>query len=297
MFDKILVAIGLSTNAWSSITYVRDLAFKFGSELHLLGISTEPKQIWDNSLISYIDGVSSNLQKENIITKTSFIYGNPAVEVVKYIDKNGIGLVATTTGNNNEITCPILNSIARRMSIKADIPVLTIPSFRPKDVSVFNKVSIQKILVPLDCSQIGETVLPHIMTIARKIGSSVTLLHVNAPPFRGVPVMHNEVIKISRQAGETYIKEVCVGLESQGIKADFEVIDGTPAKTILKYASQHKVDLIAMGTQSSSSIANWIFGSITKKVCERSHVPILAVAFSITGTELPFRKYVNSLST
>jgi nucleotide-binding universal stress UspA family protein len=279
MFDKILVTMGLSTPIWSAIPYVRHLALKFGSELHILGISTEPQQVWDRSLMSYVESISSSLQEENITTKTDFIYGNPAVEVVKYSNKHGISLVATTTGSCNEITYAILNNIAKRMHIKMNIPVLMVPPGRSKEPNLAVKVTFLKILVPLDCTPVGEAALPYVESIAGKVESSVILLHVNAPPLRGVPVMHREVLEISKNAGLNYLKKVNKNVREQGIKSDYEVIEGTPAKTILKYASLHKIDLIAMGTRGASGMQGWIFGSTTNKVSEKTAIPVLAVGY------------------
>jgi nucleotide-binding universal stress UspA family protein len=284
MFDKILVTMGLCSHTWSTIPYVRHLAIKFGSELHLLGISSEPQKVWDQSLIGYVESISRSLREDNILTKTNFIYGNPAVEVVKYCDKNGIGLVTTTGGSSNEITCTILYNIAKRMGFTTNTPVLMVPLSKSKEADLFEKVAFLKILVPLDCSQVGESVLPYVESIAKTINSSVNLLHVNTPPFRGVPIMHSEVVKISRSAGRDYVKKVCKRLQDHGIEANWEVIDGTPVKTILKYANQHKVDLIAMGTRSSSGIDSWIFGNVTNKVSERTSVPIFSVSYPPAGT-------------
>jgi nucleotide-binding universal stress UspA family protein len=280
MFDKILVTMGLSSHTWSTIPYVRHLAIKFGSELHLLGVSSEPQKVWDQSLIGYVESISRSLQEDNILTKANFIHGNPAVEVVKYCDKNGIGLVATTAGNCNEITCTILSNIAKRMGITANTPLLIAPPSHSKEADFLQKVAFLKILVPLDCSQVGESVLPYVETIAKASHSSVSLLHVNIPPFRGVPIMHSEVIKISRSAGRDYIKKACKHLQDQGIEANWEVIDGTPVKTILKYANQNKIDLIAMGTHGFSGIEGWIFGNLTNKVSDRTVVPILTLTMN-----------------
>jgi nucleotide-binding universal stress UspA family protein len=284
MVDKILIPMGLSTQIWAVIPYVRHLAVKFGSELHLLGLSTEPQQIWDNSLMKYVESISNSLRDENIATRTNFVYGNPAVEVVKYSDKNGIGLVATLAGSCNEITCNILGNIAKRMRITLNLPVLMVPPFLSKDTRTLEKAAFLKILVPLDGSQIGESILPYIEAIALSGNSSVTLLHVNSPPFRGVPIMHNDVTRISRAAGREYVKKVCGRLQGQGIEANFEVIDGVPVKTILKYADQQKVDLIAMGTRGSTGIDSWIFGSVTNRVSEKSTVPILTISHPAPGS-------------
>jgi hypothetical protein len=162
MFGTILITMGLSTPPWSMIPYIRYLAKEFGSEVHFLGISTEPQQVWDQSLMDYIESLSGDFREENIITKTNFIYGNPAVEVVKYSNKFGINLVVTHAGSRNEITCTVLSNIAKRMGKSLNIPVLIIPPKDYKESDRKEKVSFQKILVPLDSSQIGEAILPYI---------------------------------------------------------------------------------------------------------------------------------------
>jgi nucleotide-binding universal stress UspA family protein len=283
MFDRILVAMGLTTQMGAIIPYARHLAIKFGSELHLLGISTEPQKIWDSSLMSYLENIADSLREDNIAIKTDFIHGNPAVEVVKYCGKNNIALIATAAGSCNEITCAILSNIAGRMGLTVNAPILMIPVKSMKEINYAKEVSFLKILVPLDCSPIGESVLPYVESIAQKVNSSITLLHVNTPPFRGVPIMHHEVIKISRAAGKSYIQKIGREMQYRGLNVDYEVIDGTPVKTILKYAKQHNTDLIAMGTHGSSGIAGWIFGNLTNKVSERTEVPILTVSYMESG--------------
>jgi|WetSurMetagenome_2_1015567.scaffolds.fasta_scaffold30206_3 nucleotide-binding universal stress UspA family protein len=296
MFNRILVTVGLSTNTWSAIPFVRHLALMFNAELHLLGLSTEPQQVWDSTLMAYMENISLNLEDANIRIYTNFVYGNPAVEVVRYSEKKSIDLVATVAGSNNEISCSILNSIAKRMGIKADIPVLIVPGSRSKESDLTEKIDFAKILVPLDCSEVGEAVLPYIATVAKKTGGSVTLLHVNTPPIRGVPVMHHEVVGMSRWVGKEYLKKECSRLQGQGIKSNFEVIDGTPVKTIVKYAHQNKVDLIAIGARSASGIANWIFGNVANKVSERTTTPILSVSYpAFRAIEYPIPEYVLSI--
>jgi nucleotide-binding universal stress UspA family protein len=295
MFTRILVTMGLTTNTWSAIPYVRHLALKFNAELHLLGLSSEPQQVWDNSLMAYLENISSNLQEENISTHTSFVYGNPAVEVVKYSEKNGIDLVATTDAGDNEISCTILNSIAKRRGLKLDIPVLMVPASAFKESYLGETITFAKILVPLDCSVVGEVVLPYIVNIARKTGSSVTLLHVNSPPPRGTPVLHHDVIRMGRWAGKEYLEKECARIQGQGIKSDFEVVDGPPVKTITKYALQNKVDLIALGTRSASGIADWVFGNVAKKISERTTVPFFSVSYPVSRViEYPVREYISS---
>jgi nucleotide-binding universal stress UspA family protein len=279
MFERILVTMGLSPITWSAIPYVRQLAISFSSELHLMGLTVEPRKVWDNSLKAYIESVAKGLEEENIVTKTSFVNGNPAVEVVKYCDRNDIKLVATLTGSASGIDCTLISNIAKKMGKSLNIPILMVSSRRARGIDIAEKIIFRKILVPLDCSQTSEIVLPYVEAIAKKMDSTIILLHVNEPPFRGVPIIHNEVIKMSRKVGEVYIKIICADILSRGINARCEVIDGSRVKTILKYSGQDRIDLIAMANRNSSGVTGWIFGNTTTSITKRSALPILVVGY------------------
>lgn len=270
MFDKI-VAVILPKIAWSTIPYVRYLATNFGSEVHLLGLSTQPLQV--------LESLANNLREENIVTITNFIRGNPAVETAKYVKENGITLLVIASGTCNEITYAILNNVTKGMGSHVNIPVLTVPIKHYQDTGFLGKAAFLKILVPLDCSEVGEAVLPYVEAVAKKVNGSITLLNVNTPPFRGVPIMHSEVIRMSRAAGRDFVKRVCERIEAEGVQVNFEVIDGTPVKTILRYATQNNVDLIAMATRGLRGI-NRVFGSVTNGVTKRAEVPVLAVGYA-----------------
>ncbi|OGO18645.1 MAG: hypothetical protein A2Z02_05505 [Chloroflexi bacterium RBG_16_48_7] len=283
MFDKILVVMGLLSRTWSAIPYVRHLARGFGSEIYFLGVSTESQPVWDQSLLGYIEGISRSLEEENIIVKTDFIHGNPAVEVVKYSKKNNISLIVTTAGTTNEITCSILSNISRRMGMELSIPILTVPPRISKDFDVLGKVNILNLLVPLDRSPMSETALPYIESIANQLNCSVTLLNVNTPPVRGVPVLNTEVRRISNATGKNYLKRISEQIHEKKISADYQVIDGNAVKTILNHAKAGKFDMIVMATRGATGIEGWAKSSVTKKVSEKAEIPVLAVCNPHSG--------------
>lgn len=279
MFEKILVTIGLSTSVWQVFPYARYLAQNFRAELHLLGISTKPQQVWDQSIKSYLDSLTSKFKEDSIPVKAEFIYGNPAVETVKYVHRNGITLVATTTGKNNEITCNILSNIAKRMGINTHIPLLLVPPGHHKETDMSAGPPITKILVPMDCTPAGEAILPYVNALARRLNISVTLLHVDSPPARAVPALHSEVVRVSQEVGKSYLQKITLQLQKQGFTPSFEVIDGLPAKTIVKYARDNNFNLIAMATRYSNGIGDWLFGNTAKKVVEKTDIPVLTISY------------------
>ena len=165
-----------------------------------------------------------------------------------------------------------------------------------------------KIVVPLDGSQLAECVLPHVEDIAKGCGTqevilvSVTekvkvtrsvrdqdaplgwrLLDETLPggvpdpsmPL-GQPQWTGAVGKMYSQA-QKYLDRMMRQLQKKGIKVKTVVLLGDPAEEIATYAENNDIDLIVMASHGRSGVSRWTHGSVADKVFRTSCVPILMV--------------------
>ena len=147
----------------------------------------------------------------------------------------------------------------------------------------------EKILIPLDGSEVGEAALPYVVDLLSKLSSDVkvevTLLQV-------VPLMTHYIVadEIGAQMAYTeeemeqikakvvaYLTETGKELESKGVAVQIRAIVGSAAEEILKTADDVDADLIAMSTHGRSGIGRWAFGSITDRVLRGGTRPVLVV--------------------
>ena len=138
----------------------------------------------------------------------------------------------------------------------------------------------QKILVPLDGSELAECVLPHVKGLAAgcNIGEVVLLQVVEPPPaWAAEGIDLNAVESASIRLAKEYLPKVQSRLAAEGIKVSSEVIVGRAGETIIEFAKQNKVDLIAIATHGRSGISRWVFGSVADRVLRSSGVPMLVV--------------------
>jgi len=56
-----------------------------------------------------------------------------------------------------------------------------------------------------------------------------------------------------------------------------ELLDGSPAGTIVDYAKSHAIDLIVIGTHAREDLARLVLGSTAEGVVRHSPVPVLIV--------------------
>jgi len=148
----------------------------------------------------------------------------------------------------------------------------------------------ERILVPLDGTEVGEAILPKIEDLVFKttprMDTEVTLLRVISKmnyntltdaDAAQLPYSQDEQAALVQQA-QVYLDKVAAGLEAKGIRAKTRVTFGHAPEEIVKAARETKVHLIAMATHSRSGIVRWAIGSVTDKVMRlEGTIPVMAV--------------------
>ena len=147
----------------------------------------------------------------------------------------------------------------------------------------------QRILVPLDGSELAECVLPHAEAIANGCQvRRIILVRVVEPyqPTRGkayyslLPEESKEDwkwIEEGRSTADNYLKQVAGRLTKEGRDVQTEVLVGRAAESLADFASKSAADLIVIATHGLSGITRWLWGSTADRILRSSCVPVLMV--------------------
>lgn len=163
---------------------------------------------------------------------------------------------------------------------------------------------MKKILVPTDFSEAGNWAVEVATTVAKRMYAQVTLLHVVEVPGSQ---SHDEgqvynfsdwedkpfslkLIERSKQL----LNEAAEGLRSQGIQVMTELRIGSPFHGIRTIITDHKADLVIMGTHGQSRFKEILIGSNTEKVVRYSRCPVLTVHHR--SANINFKKIVYATS-
>lgn len=144
-------------------------------------------------------------------------------------------------------------------------------------------VTVQRILVPLDGSELSERALPLASALAQKFGSEITLLRVLdvPPPGLGTRYPENhwmrEALQSSHRETQEYLDAKRTELAGQGIRTRALVRDGSPAEDILLVAADEQIDLIVMSSHGMGGPSPWTAGSVAHKILQHSPCPVLLV--------------------
>ncbi len=146
-----------------------------------------------------------------------------------------------------------------------------------------------KIMVPLDGSDLAECVMPHVKTIISAFTlSQVALVRVVNPTRLPVSVpaqgdygfteKDRQRMNVKRKkAAENYLVQLSDSLEHPGTKFECVVLEGSPVNMLSDFAANHAVDIIIMASHGRSGISRWVMGSVAERIVRTSCVPVMLV--------------------
>ena len=139
----------------------------------------------------------------------------------------------------------------------------------------------ERILVPIDGSQLSLKAAKQGIYIAKKLESEVVFLYV-------IDVRMIETSSLTgtdqgilrtrlRNVAERYLNEAAKLAEEENIMFQNRIREGLPAEDILKEIEEKKIDLVIMGSKGMSGAHRVIIGSTAEEVVRWSPCPVLIV--------------------
>lgn len=135
----------------------------------------------------------------------------------------------------------------------------------------------EKILVPLDGSEVAEVALPYAGELAGRLGSEITLIHVCESTEQQYRNMHQIYMQKMAEMTRQLIKKYVETPDAASIAVQAELLNGNPADKILDFAEKQHVNLIVIATHGRSGIQRWVLGSIADKVVNAAKQPVLLI--------------------
>lgn len=146
-----------------------------------------------------------------------------------------------------------------------------------------------QILVPYDGSKYYKKSLEEAIEIAKKFDSKIYLFHaIDAltvvPPIDdsldSIAEMKKfeHILKNAVSESDFILRNEVLHCKERGVDADYGVVVGSAADSILKFAKKMEIDLIVMGCQGLSGIRKIMaLGSVSRKVSELAQCPVLLI--------------------
>jgi nucleotide-binding universal stress UspA family protein len=290
MYNRILVPLDGSKLSAGVLPYVRWLAAALKIPMELLHVNdparlapySPPMQRGD-----YLEKIAASCSAITNVRCTIEL-GNPAEVIINMASAEPGVLVAMATHGYSGAARWLLGSVAEKVLRALTSDLLLV---RPQGANGSGEVELKTVLVPLDCSQPAEKVLPTVSELANLLDLKVQLVHVTkhvytGPPDAFLPVFGaipnlKELWERDKAAAQKYLMEKVEQLRAQGLANLSSIVieggvDGAAAE-IIDFAQNISGSLIAMTSQGQSGIGQWLIGSVTERVVCHSRTPVLVV--------------------
>lgn len=149
-----------------------------------------------------------------------------------------------------------------------------------------NLKHFEKILIAVDDSQYSYHAAEYGFALAKKLNSSVALVHVNEFPIAvnitGDPILGDtgmimpEVMDIQREKTEELFAKLKTELAGD-LNVEQHALTGDITSGIIELAKDYKASLIVMGTHGRTGFNHFISGSVAENVTRHAKCPVLIV--------------------
>jgi nucleotide-binding universal stress UspA family protein len=296
--ERILVATDYSTSATLALDYACTIANKFGAELYILHVLEDPLPLGVPRFVADTGEILQTLVRDAgtfLSEHTKNIPVEPTIQVVrtvrsgfasdeihKYASEHKSDLIVLGTQGRHGLSRVVMGSVAEKTVRLAKCPVLTTHYPHGRDVADADpQVEIRTILVATDFSPAANRARDLAVKLATKFGSELHLLNVVVEPLPlpgpgGTWIRPEDVIPSYIEEASQKLAENVAAIEAESARPIVRAVQvGYPIDTVERYAVDHNVDLIVLGTQGHRGLAHLLLGSIAEKIVRSASCPVL----------------------
>ena len=139
-------------------------------------------------------------------------------------------------------------------------------------------IDLKRILVPTDFSETSEAALRYGTELARRFTARLYLLHIVENPGdaaeAGDPI---GLFETMQAAAHDRLGKLLTTEQLQEFRPERTMRLGVAADEIVRYAQEHEIDLIVMGTHGRRGVARALMGSVAERVVRTAPCPVLTV--------------------
>lgn len=300
MYSKILVPLDGSKTAENVLPFARCFARSLQIPVELMAVMDMAEiarnvsagerlfldTLMDDEAIryrNYLETVARNFPIGSV--QCTVKKGKAADVIIESTTGETETLIAMATHGRSGLGRFLLGSVAEKVLRGASNPLLLVRATE-KTPPPWDMPALKSIIVPLDGSELAESVLPSVEELAKNLDLEVTLLGVYGVPHAASsgsegfysPTRIDEFIGRLRTETLEYLEKKAAELKGKGVdQVSFVAKEGLAADEIISTARHTPDNLIAMCTHGRAGMTRWVLGSVTETVVRHSDDPVLVV--------------------
>lgn len=261
---KILVPLDGSPLSEKALPYALDWATRSGASLRLLRTTKGnlgPVKAYLNTVATRLEGVEVSVVAEK----------GAADKLILQHSHDCEAIVMSGVGQSGSLEDWLLGTVTSRVVRAAPCPVLVLAG---EALNEADTVGFQRVLIPLDGSDISRAALPVASKVLPPEGEVIlyrALVISEAPSLPHAAA----AAQAERQAAEESLKKDAERIDHENVR--IHMTAGTPTRALIAAARDLKADLVVMTTHGLSGFVRFICGSVTESLLHAGICPVLVV--------------------
>ena len=190
-------------------------------------------------------------------------------------------LIAMATHGRSGVNRFLLGSVAEKVLRGAPNALLLV---RAREAARSEgEASFKSVIVPLDGSELAESILPMAGGLAKKLGLEVVLFRAYHIPYNAYAaddgfyaVNYDDLIAGVRDETNQYLEKKAVEIKKLGVeKVSAIAKEGFAGDEIIAMGHNTPNGLIAMCSHGRSGVRRWVLGSVAENVVRHTSDPVL----------------------
>ena len=298
MYTKILIPLDGSKTAERVLPYARALAGSLKVPVKLLGVvdivemtahmAAKNARYLDSMVdeavkrgLEYLRGIATTFPSGSV--ECALEKGKSEDVIIENGEADPAILIAMATHGRSGVHRWLLGSVAEKVLRGTANALLLVRS--TDEAPAAGEVTLKSIIVPLDGSEVAESVLPMVAGLAKKLDLGVVLFRAYSIPYSAYgagdgyyAIDFNELIEAMDDEAREYLEKKAAELKQLGVKKISTVAkEGLSADQIIRLGHETPDNLIAMCSHGRSGVKRWVLGSVTETVVRHSDHPILVL--------------------
>jgi nucleotide-binding universal stress UspA family protein len=290
-----LIPLDGSKTAEKVLPYARYLAGKLKIPIELLAvidiaemathITAEKARYLDTMIedgvrasTTYLRGIATTFPDAKVTCTVE--KGRAEDTIIEKSEADAAMLIAMATHGRSGLNRFLLGSVAEKVLRGSANPLLLIRA--ADEAKGEGEAMLASIVVPLDGSELAESVLPMVATMAKKLDLEVVLFRAYHIPYNayagddGYMVNYEELIASVRDESNEYLEKKVAEVKKLGVeKVSAATKEGFAGDETIAMGRKTPDSLIAMCSHGRSGVKRWVLGSVTETVVRHSSGPVL----------------------
>jgi nucleotide-binding universal stress UspA family protein len=293
MYRRIMVPLDGSRFAESAVPLALAVSRRTGAPLHLVTVQEPIPSFaydeWENAAEdwsrAYLDNAVERVRPLAGVEVSATLLAGHVVDVLETEARSrGADLVVMATHGRGAFSRAWLGSVADAFLHHTRRPLLLVrPEEGEAEPDLDADPVFRRIMVPLDGTELAESVLQHAVSFAGLFEAVLRLVRVvpfpmqyTSPYLPHTMQMNQQFVTEARDAAAAYLDAHAHRLRARGTTVECSVVVvAQPGHGLLTEVAEARCDLVAMATHGRKGLTRAILGSTADKVVRASHTPVL----------------------